>query len=184
MASQEIGSVIDPSAQRTLLEGPLGALLLLPGAATEGKLAVVEHSLAPRALGSPIHTHSREDEYSIVLEGTVGVQVGEQVFEAGPGSVVVKPRGVPHAFWNSTDQPVRLLEIISPAGFESYFAERGEMREAGGRPDMTALAMLAQRYGLDLDRASIPALVAAHGLDLGGRSPAGSTAEEQATGVR
>ncbi len=67
------GTVIPPSAFRTLLAGPLGALLVLPADATENRLAVVEHPLAPRALGSPVHTHSREDEYSIVLEGTVGV---------------------------------------------------------------------------------------------------------------
>jgi quercetin dioxygenase-like cupin family protein len=63
----------------------------------------VEHPLASRALGSPVHTHRHEDEYSIVLEGTIGVEIGEKVFEAGPGSVIVKPRGIPHAFWNPTE---------------------------------------------------------------------------------
>jgi hypothetical protein len=129
----------------------------------------VEHPLAPRALGSPVHTHRHEDEYSIVLEGTIGVEIGEKVFEAGPGSVIVKPRGIPHAFWNPTDQPARLLEIISPAGFEAYFAELGKILGASGPPDLAALAALAARYGLDLDLTSIPRLAAAHGLDLGQR---------------
>lgn len=163
------GSVIAPQARRMLLEGPLGALLVLPAAETDGQLAVVEHLLAPRALGAPVHTHRHEDEYSIVLEGTVGVEIGGEVFAAGPGSVVVKPRGVPHAFWNPTAVPARLLEIISPAGFEPYFAELGEILGAAGPPDLSALAALAARYGLDLDPASIPRLAAAHGLDLGGR---------------
>lgn len=176
--SPRTGSVIAPSARRTLLKGPLGALLLLSATETENRLAVVEHSLAPRALGAPVHTHRHEDEYSIVLEGTVGVQIGEQVFEAGSGSVVVKPRGVPHAFWNPTDQPARLLEILSPAGFESYFAELGEILAASGLPDMAALGALAERYGLELDPASIPRLAAAHGLDLGGSSLASSTPDE------
>jgi cupin domain len=83
---------------------------------------------------------------------------------AGPGDVLVKPRGVPHAFWNPADQPARLLEIISPAGFEGYFAGLGEIFAGQGPPDPGRLAELADRYGLDLDPASIPRLAAAHGL--------------------
>jgi quercetin dioxygenase-like cupin family protein len=160
------GTVIAPEAQRRLLEGPLGAALLLPASETDGRLAVVEHPLAPRALGSPVHTHRNEDEYSFVLERTIGVEIGGEVFEAGPGSVVVKPRGIPHAFWNPTDRPARLLEIISPAGFESYFAELGEILAAGGPPDLDALA---ERYDLNMDRTSIPRLAAAHSLNLAAR---------------
>lgn len=91
---------------------------MLSGNQTAGQLSVLEHPLAPRALGSPVHTHRNEDEYCVVLEGVVGAQIAEQVIEAGPGAVLVKPRGVPHAFWDPSDQPARLLEIISPAGFE------------------------------------------------------------------
>lgn len=131
---------------------------------TGGRLSLVEHPLAPRALGSPMHTHRREDEYSVVLEGRVGAQIGDQVTEAGPGSVLVKPRGVPHAFWNPADQPARLLEIISPAGFELYFAQLAEILSAAGGPDPQALAALTDRYDLDLDLSSIPRLTAAHGL--------------------
>ena len=48
---------------------------------------------------------------------------GDEVLEATPGELVFKPRGVPHAFWNATDEPARFLEIIAPAGFERYTAE-------------------------------------------------------------
>jgi quercetin dioxygenase-like cupin family protein len=51
-----------------------------------------------------------------VLEGEIGVQIGEEVRVACPGDLVFKPRGVPHAFWNAGDTPARALEIISPAG--------------------------------------------------------------------
>lgn len=163
------GSVIAPSVQRALLKGPLGALLLLPATETDGRFTVVEHLLAPRALGAPVHTHRHEDEYAIVLEGMVGVEIAGKAFEVGPGSVVVKPHGIPHAFWNAADQPARLLEIISPAGFESYFAELGNILGAGGPPDLAALVALAARYGLDLDPSSIPRLAAEHSLNLGGR---------------
>ena len=163
--------VITPADRTTLLQGPLGAILMLGGDRTAGRLSLVEHPLRPRALGSPIHTHRNEDEYSVVLEGQVGAQIGEQTVVAGPGTVLVKPRGVPHAFWNPSDQPARLLEIISPAGFEGYFAGMGEIFAGQGPPDHGRMAELADRYGLDLDRASIPRLAAAHGLFVPGAPP-------------
>ena len=167
----ESGYMIGPADRTTLLQGPLGAILMLGGDRTAGSLSLVEHPLQPRALGSPVHTHRDEDEYSVVLEGQVGAQIGEQTVVAGPGTVLVKPRGVPHAFWNPADQPARLLEIISPAGFEGYFAGLGEILAGQGPPDAGRLAELADRYGLDLDRASIPRLAAAHGLRLPGAPP-------------
>ena len=167
----ESGYVITPADRAALLRGPLGAILMLAGDRTAGSLALVEHPLQPRALGSPMHTHRNEDEYSVVLEGQVGAQIGEQTVVAGPGDVLVKPRGVPHAFWNPADRPARLLEIISPAGFEGYFAGLGEILAGQGPPDAGRLAELADRYGLDLDRASIPRLAAAHGLRLPGAPP-------------
>ena len=156
--------LVTPSDRMTLLQGPLGAVLMLSGNETAGQLSVLEHPLAPRVLGSPVHTHRNEDEYSVVLEGVVGAQIAEQVIEAGPGAVLVKPRGVPHAFWNPSDQPARLLKIISPAGFEHYFTGLSDILSGSGTPDTGRLAALADRYGLDLDLESIPRLAATYGL--------------------
>ena len=140
----------------------VGVRFMIDGARSGGGFSLVEHPLAPRTLGSPVHTHSREDEYSYVLEGTVGLLLGDDLVDARPGELVFKPRGVPHAFWNATDAPARLLEIISPAGFEQYFAEAASMFT--GEPDMEAFAALSERYGLDMDFDSVPRLVAEHGL--------------------
>src|SRR5258708_16556681 len=115
------GFVITPADRETLLHGPRGAVLMVGGDPTAGRLSLVEHPLEPRALGSPVHTHRDEDEYSVVLEGRVGAQIGGQTVEAGPGTGLVKPRGVPHALWNPPDPPARLLEIISPRGVQGDF---------------------------------------------------------------
>ena len=151
----------------TLLEGPLGAILLASGQTTGGAVSFVEHPLAPRALGSPVHTHSREDEWSFVLEGEVGVGLDGATRIATPGDLVLKPRGVPPAFWNAGDAPARLLEVITPSGFEGYFVRLGEVLRADGAPDPALLAEVADDYGLDIDPASIPRLAQAHGLRLG-----------------
>jgi quercetin dioxygenase-like cupin family protein len=151
---------------RTLLLGPLGADLLAGAAETGGTVSFVVHPLAPRTLGSPVHTHTREDEWSYVLEGEVGVRLGDRTVTARPGDLVLKPRNVPHAFWNATDEPARILEVITPAGFEGYFARLGELLGGGGPPDLGGIAALATQYGMHVDPTSIPALMAEHDLRL------------------
>jgi len=151
-----------------LVEGPFSAVLLMAADASRGRLSLVEHPLAPRALGSPMHTHSHEDEYSYILDGQIGTQVGAEVILAGPGDVIAKPSGIPHAFWNAGDTPARVLEIIAPGGFEKYFAGLGELLAASGQPDPAARQALGQRFGIDLDVDSIPRLAAEHGLRLDG----------------
>lgn len=148
---------------RPLVQGPLGALLLAGSGQTGGVLSFVVHDLAPRALGSPVHTHAHEDEWSYVLDGTLGVELDGRDVTAGPGDLVLKPRGVPHAFWNAGDTPARLLEVITPGGFEGYFEEIAALL-APSPPDLAALGALAARYGLTMDPASVPRLVAEHGL--------------------
>ena len=143
----------------------LGTRYVVTADQTGGALAIVEHDLAPRQLGAPTHTHAREDEISHVLSGRLGVQIGDEVFEAGPGDTVVKPRAIPHAFWNPGDEPARFLEVITPAGFEDYFAELEPLLNTGGAPDFAGMAAVMERYALEMDMDSVPRLVAEHGLD-------------------
>lgn len=145
--------------------GGVGVRFLIDAARSGGGFSLVEHPIAPRTLGSPVHVHRREDEYSFVLEGRIGLLLGDDVIDATAGDPVFKPRGEPHAFWNPTDEPARFLEIISPAGFERYFAEAASMFPEDGQPDMEAFAALCRRYDLEMDFDSVPRLVAAHGLE-------------------
>ena len=142
----------------------LGTRYILRGEETGGRFALIEHEIPPRSLAAPTHMHEREDEYSFVLTGRVGVQVGEDVTEAAAGDFVAKPRGIPHAFWNPGDEPARLLELISPAGFERYFEDMAPLLQAGGPPDVERLAEVQARYGLTMDRDSIGPLKERHGL--------------------
>jgi len=155
-------TVIGPRDGAALDLDGLGVRFLIAGEQAGGRFSLVEHPLAPRTLGAPLHTHAHEDEYSFVLEGRVGLLIADEEIDAGPGDLVLKPRGVPHAFWNATDEPARLLEIISPAGFERFFDElaRG-MREGA---DDRAIGALMARYGIDMDFDSGPVLAARHGL--------------------
>lgn len=139
--------------------GGISARTLLPGAATGGRLSVVEHRLRPKELAAPLHLHRREDEYSIVTDGRIGFVLGDEVSMAGPGELVRKPREQWHTFFNAGDEEARLLEIISPAGFEDYFAELAAFFPAGAPPDLEGMAGATSRYGLEMDFASLERLV-------------------------
>ena len=156
--------LVGPADGRQVRFQGLGTRYVVTADQTRGAFAVVEHDLAPRSLGAPMHTHEREDEISHVTAGRLGVQIGDEVLEAGPGDTVRKPRGIPHAFWNPGGEPVRFLELITPAGFEGYFAELEPILGVAGPPDVAALGAVVARYGLAMDMDSMPRLIAEHGL--------------------
>jgi quercetin dioxygenase-like cupin family protein len=158
-------SVVTPQEGETVELGGLGVRYMAAG---EG-FSLVEHPIAPRTLAAPMHVHEHEDEYTYVLEGEVGVQIGDEVRYARSGDLVVKPRGIPHAFWNRTDEPARALEMISPGGFERYFAELAPLLPPQAEaPDLAAIAALQARYGLAMDMDTAPVIAAREGLNLTG----------------
>ena len=136
--------IVRPGDGRAGRLGGMGVRFLIGGDESRGGFALVEHPLTPHALGAPLHRHSREDEYSFVLEGRIGAMLGEEVVFGEPGDLIFKPRDQWHTFWNAGDTEARLLEIISPAGFERYFEELVELF-LGGRPAPEVLAEVRSR---------------------------------------
>ena len=150
--------VLGPNDGKAGFLGSMGVRLMINSADSGGGFSLVEHPMSAHALAAPLHRHSREDEYSYVVEGRVGALLGEDVLIGGPGDLIFKPRHQWHTFWNAGDKPARILEIISPAGFEQYFAE---LVDLGGstKADPLALRALSERYGLEVNPKSIPELV-------------------------
>ncbi len=147
--------------------GSIGVRFMIGGGESGGGFSLVEHPMPPRALAAPMHRHAREDEYSFVLEGRVGAKLGDEVVFGDTGDLIFKPRNQWHTFWNAGDEPARILEIISPAGFEAFFEELTALPAAAPPPTPQQLVAVAERYGLEFDFASIPALVEEHGLRFG-----------------
>jgi len=138
-----------PSSEGRLVSmGGIGVKFKITGEETGHAFSIVEHPLEPRTL-VPHHIHHDTDEYSYVVEGQFGARVGDEIFLADPGDYVLKPRGIPHTFWNPTDKPARLVEIISPAGFEKFFAEAGELFK-NTRPDPAKIQALSSKYHASL----------------------------------
>ncbi|MGI8870803.1 MAG: cupin domain-containing protein [Mycobacteriales bacterium] len=124
---------------------------------------MVEH---PFPVGSlvPPHLHTREDEYSIVTEGEIGFRSGAREAVLGPGGYITKPRGEMHAMWNAGTTPARMIEIISPAGFEHFFRELADL-VAGDPSDLAEIPALAERYGLQFGEPEwLPDLISRYGL--------------------
>jgi mannose-6-phosphate isomerase-like protein (cupin superfamily) len=158
--------LVGPDDAREGFIGSIGVRFLIDGREADERFSLVEHPMSPRALAAPLHLHTREDEYSFVLEGRMGALLGDDVVEAGPGDLVFKPRNQWHTFWNAGDAPCRILEIISPAGFERFFKE---LVDLGGIAQATPeqFGELTQRYGLEVQPDTIPGLLERFGLQMG-----------------
>lgn len=155
--------VLGPRDGKAGFLGSIGVRFMIEGVESSGRFSLVEHPMSARALAAPLHKHTREDEYSFVLEGEVGALLGEDVRIGKPGDLIFKPRNQWHTFWNAGDRPARILEIISPAGFEGFFRE---LVDLGGvaKADAQTLGSLCDRYGLEMDPGSIPGLVERFGV--------------------
>ena len=155
--------VVGPTDGKAGFLGSIGVRFMLDGPESAERFSLVEHPMSPRALAAPLHRHTNEDEYSYVIEGRMGALLGDEHLEAGPGDLVHKPRGQWHTFWNAGDEPCRVLEIISPAGFERFFAELVDLGGvAQAQPEQ--LGDLCERYALEMDPDSVPGLVERFGL--------------------
>ena len=128
-----------------------------------GGLAMLEVEIPAGTLVKP-HNHSREDEFSLVLAGTVGVRVGDRVLEADAGAYLVKPRGTPHAMWNAQSTSARVLEIVSPAGLEGYFETLAPILARHDPPER--YYGLAEEYGLTIEDGWIEELERTYGVKL------------------
>jgi quercetin dioxygenase-like cupin family protein len=124
-----------------------GVMCKVRSEATGGAYSILELTLAPGS-GAPEHVHQREDEIFYVVEGECEIQAGGQTWVAGAGSVVVLPKGVPHAFRNTGLSLTRILITAVPGGLEKFFEEASQI--SASDPDAKArFDDIARRYQID-----------------------------------
>jgi mannose-6-phosphate isomerase-like protein (cupin superfamily) len=131
----------------------LGNLMVLKAtaASTNGAYGLLE-SWVQAGASPPLHIHHREDESFWILEGSLTVRCGDDIFRAGPGSYVFLPRDVPHTFRVDDDAPVHMLTMLTPGGGEAFFVEGGRPAESAtfpppARPDLARLERVAHEFG-------------------------------------
>jgi uncharacterized cupin superfamily protein len=172
MVQRSTGWVVSSGEGRTV--PALGMQYKVGAATSSANLLVMEGVVLPGVLVTP-HTHTREDECSILLEGSLTYLVGDEILEAAAGSYVPKPRNVRHAFWNSTRAPAKVIEVHTPTTFEHYYDRLGVLFEAhdpSGDAFRQAFDRLAAEHGVVLDWALHDDLSRRYGLG-GSPSPGG-----------
>ena len=141
----------------------IGVVFKIDGEDLGGAVSIVEQPFEVGALVPP-HIHTQEDEISVVLEGEVGFRSEEKEVVLGPGGYIVKPRGEVHAMWNAGKSPARIIEIITPGGFEGAMREVAAMA-AAGPPDLEAMGEVAARYGMSFEEPEwLPDVIARYDL--------------------
>lgn len=150
-----MAQVLERTQLKVVQPGDGDTGMLLPGVGVQfkidaedvgGNVSVVEHPFDVGALVPP-HVHHLEDEVSIVIEGEIGFRSEDKEAVLSEGGYIVKPRGEVHAMWNAGDVPARMIEIITPSGFDKFFRELAALN-AQGQPALPELVELASRYEL------------------------------------
>lgn len=113
---------------------------------TGGAMSIVD-SWSPAGSGPPRHVHMNEDETFVIQTGTCKFWLEGEEFMAGAGESVFIPRGKEHTFKVVGEDPCRHLVILTPGGFEGFFANM-----AAGQcqipEDMPAIEESAQRHDM------------------------------------
>jgi mannose-6-phosphate isomerase-like protein (cupin superfamily) len=126
---------------------------------TSGNLGSAETTLLPGYMGAPPHRHQHFDEVCRVLEGTLSILVGEEVYTVPAGGWHLRPRGIVHSFWNSGPVPVKFIELYLPGGHEAYMQELTTLFENGRTPQPSELDAVARKYDIEFFWDQLPPLL-------------------------
>ena len=98
--------------------------------------------------GPPLHVHREQDDTFFVMEGTIAVQVEDEIHHLGPGDFATVPPGVPHTFDNidKTQPPPKVCNLMTPGGLDAQFREVLELGDGANDPDKRA--EIREKYGI------------------------------------
>jgi quercetin dioxygenase-like cupin family protein len=139
------------NATREVSRDQRGLRILVSGASTGGRLAVVDCELAAGAVGPPLHRHPASGETFQVVSGKLLVYLDGDLHELGPDEVLHVPRGAAHSFATVPGEGARFVSIHSPAGFEEFHAAAAERERDQGEPlELASLIALARHHDWEL----------------------------------
>jgi len=117
--------------ERHAAGGNSAIIIKAGGTDTDGSFFLSETTIEPGFPGPPLHRHEQLHDMFYVLDGVLTMRLGDEKQEIGPGTFVCVPPGVIHTFSNTSDAPVRFLNLNTPAGWENYMRELGEAAKSG-----------------------------------------------------
>jgi mannose-6-phosphate isomerase-like protein (cupin superfamily) len=142
-------AVVSPPGEGEMLDGGGGNHLLFKAQAAggDGTLSLSETTIAPAFPGPPLHVHRGFTDCFYVLEGTLGLRLSEETVEAGPGTFATVPPGNAHTFFNPGVDPVRVVNLMVPCGFEAYIKELSAL---GSPPTPEVALEIGSRYDIEV----------------------------------
>jgi quercetin dioxygenase-like cupin family protein len=155
---------------------------------TDGESVLVETIVRPDGFVAAAHVHPYQTERFEVIEGLLGLRVGDETILAGPGDVAMVSPGTPHRFWNAGETETRFLCEIRPAlRFESLIETMFTLAAEGktnrkGLPNPLRLAVIAREHFDTVRLPFPPAVLQRAALALG--SPFGQALGYPATVTR
>ncbi|GCE31369.1 hypothetical protein KDA_68530 [Dictyobacter alpinus] len=142
--------VVKPEDGRTLSIGPIKMVVQEDGTQTRGTLGIAEFEVPPHTSGPPLHIHHTHEEGFYILEGVLEFLTGEQIVQAGQGTLVMVPIGTAHTFRNATEKRARFLNTFTPPLYVHYLEEVSQLLQTGGTLDSQQAATLMARYDTEV----------------------------------
>lgn len=133
---------------------------------TSGNLGSAETTLYPGYMGAVPHRHKGFDEVCRVLQGTLTILVGDEIFNVEAGGWHLRPRGIVHSFWNSGKVPVKFIELYLPGGHEAYMQELTTLFADGKVPKPEAVDAVAKKHDIEFFWDQLPALLEKYKIHL------------------
>lgn len=159
-------SVLDP--------GPgLSIRMKVRSSQTNNQYSCVECAIAPKTMGPAPHVHDKLDELMYVTEGTVSILVGKEIYQVKAGGWHLRPRGIPHTFWNATDEVARCTDMYFNQNFDDFleelffeiFPDMAQRKLSPADPTVAAaLEKLDKRFGIKTFHDQRQAIMEKYGL--------------------
>ncbi len=143
-------SVAGPTDGEVIDLGPATIRIMEDGGTTAHRIGIAEVTLAPHSEGPIQHRHAEHDEGFYVVSGTAQFTVGETVYEAPPGTLVMVPPGAPHTFANPGDEPLVMVNTFTPDRYVQYFRDLHALMTSGDEVTPQAIAAVMSNYATTL----------------------------------
>jgi mannose-6-phosphate isomerase-like protein (cupin superfamily) len=145
--------IVRKNGAKSIRLGPDEWNLFATGADTDGRFDFLEGTIS-YLQGPPLHIHHDQDDTIMVMQGTLKVQVGEELFDLTAGDFVSIPRGVAHTFANLGEEPVRVINVMTPGGFGLALEEMAGLPP--GPPAPEVLSEITAKHGVEFVGPPIP----------------------------
>jgi mannose-6-phosphate isomerase-like protein (cupin superfamily) len=142
-------SIKGPEEGEVTLTTPIRMRILEDGSKTAHRLGIGEITISPRTKGPVQHRHAQHDEGFYVVSGRARFTVGDQEYDAPPGTLVMVPPGAPHTFANPGEEPAVILNTFTPDLYVQYFRDLRDMIKNGNEPTEEAIKETMARYATE-----------------------------------